>query len=176
MPEPDRSAVGIELSLDEEHLTRVIIILGELAARDPGGNWGNRPANSLWTILLPWFPQTVASNAKRVAAVATLQKEQPEVAWKLLLNLLPQRHQTSTTSHKPIWRRTIPADWSEGVTNREYREQIAAYAEMAIMEAIKDRSKIATLIDHLNQLPLTARQKLTSYLGSEEVVSLPRND
>ena len=41
------------LAWDAEYLIRVVVILGELAARDPGGNWANRPANSLATILLP---------------------------------------------------------------------------------------------------------------------------
>jgi hypothetical protein len=44
------------LAWDDEYLMQVVMILGELAAKDPGGNWGNRPDKSLWTILLPWFP------------------------------------------------------------------------------------------------------------------------
>jgi hypothetical protein len=164
------------LAWDEEHLTRVAIILGDLAARDPGGNWGNRPANSLWTILLPWFPQTLAPIAKRIAAVKTLQSEQPDVAWRLLLNLLPQTHQSSSMAHKPTWRRIIPPDWSEKVTNKEYWEQISAYAEMAVNHAASDLSKLAILVNHLNQLPPSARQKLLSHLGSEDVVSLPQNE
>jgi hypothetical protein len=164
------------LAWDEEHLTQVVIILGELAARDPGGNWANRPANSLLTILLPWFPQTMASIAKRVAAVATLQKEQPAVSWKLILNLLPQTHQSSSMTHRPTWRRTIPADWAEGVSNQDYWEQIAAYTEMAISQATQDRSKLATIVDHMNKLPPSARQKLLSHLSSEEVISSPEEE
>ena len=154
----------------------MIVILGELAAKDPGGNWANRPANSLWTILLPWFPQTLAPIAKRVAAVSTLQKEQPDVAWKLLINLLPQTQQATSMSHKPTWRRIIPDDWKEGATNRDYWQQITAYAEMAVNQAIQDRSKLATIVDHLNQLPPAARQKLIDYLGSEEIVSLSQEE
>ena len=73
------------LAWEAECLTRVIVILGELAARDPGGNWGNRPDNSLSTILLPWLPQTCAPAIRRQTAVATLLKERSEVGWKLLL-------------------------------------------------------------------------------------------
>jgi hypothetical protein len=164
------------LAWDEEHLTRVFVILGELAARDPGGNWANRPANSLWTILLPWFPQTLAPIAKRVTAVATLQKEQPDVAWKLLINLLPQTQQSTSMSHKPTWRKFVPDGWKEGATNRDYWEQITAYSEMAVNQAIQDRAKLATIVDHLNQLPPAARQKLIAHLGSDEVVSLPEEE
>ena len=124
------------LAWAEEHLIRVIIILGELAARDPGGNWANRPANSLWTILLPWFPQTVAPVAKRIAAVATLQKEQPEVAWKLLINLLPQTHQSTSMSHRPLWRKIIPDEWSEGVSNNS-----GSISDSSVGDAIEPKAK-----------------------------------
>lgn len=53
------------LAWDERYLVRVCVVLGELADHDPGGKWANRPANSLSTILLPWFPQTIASIEKR---------------------------------------------------------------------------------------------------------------
>src|ERR1051326_4458051 len=79
-------------------------------------------------------------------------------------------------SHKPTWRRIIPDDWKEGATNRDYWQQITAYAEMAVNQAIQDRSKLATIVDHLNQLPPAARQKLIDYLGSEEIVSLSQEE
>jgi len=53
------------LAWDEEYLVPATFSLGKLALRDPGGNWGNRPANSLTTIFLPWLPQTMASIDKR---------------------------------------------------------------------------------------------------------------
>ena len=89
------------LAWDAEYLTRVVVLLGELAARDPGGSWANRPANSLSTILLPWLPQTCAPVQKRQTAVATLLTELPDIAWKLLLDLLPSSHQVSHGSNKP---------------------------------------------------------------------------
>lgn len=41
------------LAWDAEYLIRVCMILGELASRDPGGNWSRRPSKSLSAILLP---------------------------------------------------------------------------------------------------------------------------
>jgi hypothetical protein len=168
---------GLEtLAWDSNYLTRVVMILGELAARDPGGNWSNRPANSLWTILLPWFPQTCAPVAKRLSAVATLQKELPEVAWKLLVNLLPRSQQSSSMTHKPVWRKIIPDNWSEGSTDPDYWEQITGYAELAIDAAKLDRSKLLTLVNHMNNLPFDAREHVVSYLSSEPVTSLPEQE
>ena len=75
------------LAWDEQYLARISVILGELALHDPGGNWANRPVNSLTTIFLPWLPQTIASIEKRKVAIKTLQKENPEKAWELLISL-----------------------------------------------------------------------------------------
>jgi hypothetical protein len=164
------------LAWDAEYLTRVVVILGELAARDPGGSWKNRPANSLTEILLPWLPQTCAPVPKRRAAVETLLKEDPEVAWELLLSLLPNAHQTSSYSRKPAWREIIADDWSEGVTRQEYWEQIAAYAGLAIRAAKNDLSKLANLIERLPHLSPPERQQLLAHLSSDAVVSLPQAD
>jgi len=164
------------LAWDAEYLSRVTVLLGELAARDPGGKWANRPANSLTTILLPWMPQTCAPIPKRKAAVETLIKELPEVAWKLLLSLLPRSHQVSSGSHKPEWRELIPNDWSKTVTHRAYWEQISIYAELTLGLAKNDLSKLADLIDCLDDMPPPAHEKLLSHLSSDVVTSLPERD
>ncbi|MHB9022208.1 MAG: hypothetical protein ACYC3A_10325 [Halothiobacillus sp.] len=164
------------LAWDADHLSRVVVCLGELAARDPGGRWANRPANSLTTILLPWLPQTCAPVAKRVAAVATLLAEVPDIGWKLLVSLLPQSHSTSSGSRRPAWRETIPDDWSKGVTHSEYRAQAALYSEMAIIAAKSNREKLAQLIDHLENLPPPAQEQILAHLGSDTVMAMPEAD
>lgn len=164
------------LAWDAEHLTRVVLILGELAAIDPGGQWGNRPANSLTTILLPWLPQTCAPLEKRLAAVAALTNELPEVGWKLLLSLLPSSHQTSSGTSKPTWRETIPEDWSVDVTRGEYTAQVEAYTESALVAARANISRLAELINRLDDLALPAQEKMLAYLSSEVVISLSEAD
>lgn len=164
------------LAWDASHLSRVVICLGELAARDPGGRWSNRPANSLTTILLPWLPQTCASVAKRAAAVSVLLAELPDIAWKLLVSILPQSHSTSSGTRRPAWRETIPDDWSKGVTHREYQKQVAIYSEMAITAAKSNREKLAELIDHMENLPLPAYEQLLAHLGSNTVITMSEND
>lgn len=164
------------LAWDAEYLTRVIVILGELAARDPGGNWANRPANSLSTILLPWFPQTCATIPRRKSAVETLLREAPNVAWKLLLTLLPHSHQVTSGSHKPAWREIIPDNWSRGSMPQEYWEQVIAYSELAINTAKQDMNKLIDLIDRLDDLPPATHDQLLAYLGSDKVLMMPESD
>ena len=153
-------------------LSRVVICLGELAARDPGGRWANRPANSLTTILLPWLPQTCAPVAKRVAAVATLLAELPDIGWKLLLSLLPQFHSSSSYTRRPTWRDTIPDDWPNEVSRIEYIEQAKLYSELAVNVAKGNRRKLAELINHLENFPPTANEQLLAYLGSDAVLTM----
>lgn len=164
------------LAWDPDHLSRVVVCLGELAARDPGGRWSNRPNSSLTTILLPWMPQTCAPVAKRAAAVSTLLAELPVNGWALLMSLLPRSHSTSMGTRKPAWRKTIPDDWSKGVSHREYWEQTSIYSEMAINTAKGDRQKLAELIGHIATLPTSTRAELLLQLRSDAAIRLPEAD
>ena len=161
------------LAWDEEYFVRVCVALGELASRDPGGNWTNRPFNSLVTILLPWLPQTLASIDKRKTAVKTLLNEQPHVGWNLLIALLPNQRQTSHGSYKPSWRNIIPDDWEKGVTHEEYRQQISNYTELAVKGAGHDTARLAELIDHFDNLPQSAFDQLVEVLVSKPISELP---
>jgi len=157
------------LAWDEQYLVRATVLLGKLASHDPGGNWGNRPANSLATIFLPWFPQTIAPIDKRRAAIQTLQQEHPEIAWRLLLDLLPNQHQSSMGSSKPVWRKIIPDDREKGVTNKEYWDQISSYADIAVEMAKGDFVKLNELIADLDNLPKPSFDKLLGYLKSKKI-------
>lgn len=161
------------LAWNEEYLTRATVILGELAVLDTGGRWANRPVNSLTTIYLPWYPQTTASVEKRKVAIRTLQKELPDITWRLLLSLLPNQHQTSTGSHKPVWRWTIPEKQSKGVTQKEYWDQVSFYSEMAVNAAKDDLSRLTEMVEDLNDLPQPALDNFLEHLESEELNSKP---
>ena len=152
------------MAWDPALLTRVVVILGELAALDPGGTWANRPANSLSTILLPWYPQTCAPFVTRQIAVTTLQREQPDIAWKLLLALLPSGHQMSMGVRRPAWRAIIPDSWSEGVSERDYWAQVTAYADLVVQIAQREPSKLTVLIERLGDLPPLSRDQLLAHL------------
>ena len=161
------------LAWEEQYLVRVCVVLGELASHDPGGQWGNRPSNSLATILLPWAPQTLASIDKRKVAVQTLLDECPNIAWKIIIRLLPRQHQTSFGSYKPKWQKTIADDWKEDVTNQEYWKQVSFYAELAVSAAGEDTTRLSELIDHFDNLPKPAFDQLIEFLASQSISELP---
>lgn len=164
------------LAWHPDFLSRVAVILSDLASIDPGGNWANRPFNSLVDIFLPWHVQTSASLEKRKAAIKNVLKEQPEVGWQLILGLLPHNHGFTIGCPQPTWRDYIPRDWKDDVSGAEYWEQITIYTEMAIELAKTSTENLGELINCMSDLPNSALDNLLEHLASEEVVALPEAD
>jgi hypothetical protein len=156
------------LAWEENFLTRAVVLLGDLASLDPGGNWSNRPINSLTTILLPWLPQTCANIDKRRVAIATLLKEHPRVGWNLLLKLLPKRSSISMGSHKPLFRSSIPEDWNSKVTIDDYHKQIYLFAELIVGEAKSNFDNLVQVVDRIDDLPSEVHEHLLNFLRSED--------
>jgi hypothetical protein len=77
---------------------------------------------------------------------------------------------------KPTWRNFIPPSWSEGVTKREYWDQVSGYAGLAVNMASADILKLAELIDSLPELPTPAYSSVLDHLSTEEVLALPESD
>lgn len=161
------------LAWHPDYLSRVAVILADIASIDPGGNWANRPANSLVDIFLPWHIQTTAPFDKRKAAIETVLKEQPKVGWTLLLALLPHSHGVTSGSHRPVWRDFIPRSWKEGMLKSEYWEQITALTALAVELAKEDSERLVELVSRLSDLPKSAHDSILNHLSSEGIVSLP---
>lgn len=164
------------LAWSPEFLSRVSVILADIASIDPGGNWVNRPSNTLANIFLPWCVQTAAPFEKRRSAVEAVLREQPEVGWNLLLALSPHNHGSTTGCHRPVWRDFIPRDWKNGVLKTVYWEQIASYTDLAVDLAKSDSKKLCELIKRLSDLPKKAHESLLEYLTTDEIVKLPEAD
>ena len=147
-------------------LGRVTLVLGQMAAKDPGGRWANRPMGSLAMIYLPWLPQTVATLERKTIVLKTLASEQPAQAWKLLLGLLPKGHGFSMGSRRPTWRTWIPIDRSDSVSPDEYWLQVSAYTEICVELAFSDSGRLKEMIEHLDELSAEARDAVISHLVS----------
>jgi len=160
------------LAWSGDYLVRVATLLADLATRDPGGTWSNRPENSLVSILLPWFPQTFAPKEKRVACLKAVRHDHPDIAWRVLLQLLPNQHQSTSGTHKPSWFMDVPVDWKPSVTDAEYRAQVAEYAEMAVEMACADFDRLTELVEKLDNLPKPEFDKVVDYLSSEDIKTL----
>lgn len=161
------------LAWSPDYLNRVCLILAQLAKFKLAGNSGNTPLGTLTSIFLPWLPQTLAPLDARITAVECVIAEDLDTGWTLLLNLLPQSHQSSMYNPKPVWRDWFPAEWREGATKDDYRQQVKAYSELAIVLALDDAPKIGQLIGHWEKLPRQASRRLLEFLKSDAVFQLP---
>jgi len=167
------------LAWSGDYLISVCSILANLASIDPGGRWSNRPSNSLVTILLPWFPQTVGNDDKRHAALRTIVHDHLlDVAWKLLLNLLPQHQSTTSGTHRPKWRNFIPEDWEDGATYEQRWKDEAFYADLALALAESDPKRLKELLPFYFQLNpnfSNFAEALRARLQSDVILDLPED-
>jgi hypothetical protein len=103
------------LAWSPQYLSRVVTILATLTRRDPGGHYGNRPGDSLRSIFLVWYPQTSANLAARLRVLDQLRKTHPDVAWNLMLGILPSGHDTASPASHTRWR-DLSVDREEQIT------------------------------------------------------------
>lgn len=161
------------LAWSPDYLSRACDILANLAAVDPGGQYSNRPSNSLVTILLPWLPQTTGDSKARYAAIQGVVRNQPNVAWEVLLGLLPQHHGTSSPTHKPKWQKYIPDDWKDGVTNGQRWADEAHYASLALSLAGNLSDRLAKLVQYYFYLSPEYQATYRERLQSDSILRLP---
>ncbi|RWD45169.1 MAG: hypothetical protein EOS25_13320 [Mesorhizobium sp.] len=147
---------GLEnLAWSPEFLGRVTLVLGALHEQDPGGQWANRPLESLKSIFLPWLPQTTASPERRLAALEALRREHPDVAWEVYVAALPRVTQSTSGTHRPKWRPFATREPPE-ITRGQYADAVNSYSASLLQIAEADTKKLVSLTQHLGNLPPTA--------------------
>ncbi len=94
------------LAWSPDYFASAVTSLAGLAAIDPETSRnGNRPAATLRQIFLPWHPQTYATLRQRCDVLDDLRKKYPDVAWDLMLSLMPKHgFDHSSYSSTPTWR------------------------------------------------------------------------
>jgi hypothetical protein len=133
---------------DPEYLLRATLLLARLARIDPGGKLANGPIESLRHIFLPWLPSTNANLRERLAVLDHLINEEPLVAWKLVLALLPANYSVAQPTARPRYREAGASGW-EARTNQTVWQGYSAALERALKLAGEDAGRWATLVDSL---------------------------
>ncbi len=95
------------LAWDPALLGRVADVLAMLDALDCGGRNMARPKQVLATIFLSWSPQTHATLQQRLAVIDGLRKRHGEIAWDLMISILPQSHAITMPTSMPQWRDVV---------------------------------------------------------------------
>lgn len=163
---------GLEtLAWSPVYLTDVTLTFAELAHIDPGGQWSNRPINSLGEIFIPWHTQTIASIEQQQTTIKTLVKENPDVAWKLLIALIPKSHQIAADTAKPKFAKYIPEGWEVDKTRKSYNEKVSFYVKLLIEQTKDNIDRMILMVDNLDVLSENDFDKLLEYMSDSKIVA-----
>lgn len=151
------------LAWSPQHLAATADVLAGLAAIDPGGQWSNRPADSLASIVCPWKPNTSATTDERLKVVDTLRRRHGPVTWELMLTMLPSNHGTQMHRRGPLyrgWKHAEPV-----VTLEEHAHVVAWVAEALVEDVGDDQDRWVSLIEQVAGLPKSAFSEMITALG-----------
>jgi len=133
------------LAWHPNYLGSVALCLAQLTRLDPGGRLCNRPAHSLRDIFICCHPHTTAPLASRLNVLDTIRRQEPEVAWHLLMNLLPTHHTSIVLpTHGTKWRDWVPD--SPTATGQEYFEATTAILNRLLSDAGTSSTRWCSLI------------------------------
>lgn len=154
-----------------DHFGQSTQVLARLAEIDPGGRLSNRPFNSLVMIFLPWQPNNSASTDGRLNAVDSLRKRYPDIAWQLMMNLLPRQHTFAMPTNAPRFR-----DWKievTPVTHVEYFGFIEDLADRILTDIGEDPSRWNQLIAEYAELPPISKTKVVERIDKIQAAKPP---
>ncbi len=154
---PSTSHTGLLWALetlvwDTKTFARSVFVLARLSELDPGGNLANRPINSLKEVFLPWLPNSAATLEQRNSILVKLATEMPEVAWELLIDLLPDRTTSSSGTQRPQLREAA-ASAGESVTYQEYWNAVSQIILLVIDLAAQKPSRWLEIVRDVSAFP-----------------------
>lgn len=159
------------LAWDPRYVERVAKILAKLASIDPGGKTTNRPINSLRSILLSWSPNTHASLQQRLQVIDRTVQAVPQIAWELLMVLLPRAHDTTSPTRKPKFREA-GASQQEVLTYAKVWEAQDHIIDRVLELAAGDGARWVDIIGKLGNWPSKQRARafvaIDSWFSSTE--------
>lgn len=150
------------LAWSAAHVGRVARVLASLAARDPGGRYSNRPANSLAAMFDASQPQCAATAEERHALIAALAESEPTVAAELCERMLSRDGGVIRLAHRPKLRQWAPAERLRKVLVTEYWADVQAAAKQLLVMADSDPGRWGTLLANLNRLVPDVRELVLS--------------
>ena len=162
------------LAWSEEYFLRTAEILLKLSTCKTSQFNGESSLNALTEIMLPWHPQTFVPADRRKTIADILLQKNPEMAWKLLLSLLPKSHSSAMNTARPEFLECSSKDFAIKVTTDEFWEVSEYYLSLATKNASGKISRIITLADFVDGYkPSRFQHEFISLTRSETIVSLP---
>ncbi len=153
------------LAWSPDHFGRVIGLLARLAEIDPGGRMRNRPFNSLVTIFFLQHPETSVQALGRIAVIGTLRERHPDIAWQLMMALLPSPLSMHDPTPDPEYRNWKPQQ-PVNVTTAEWLESIGTLVGWLIQDAGDDARRWQQLLPAFPLLPAPDRERIRAALAT----------
>jgi len=163
-----------DLAWDPAQLSRVTLILAELARHDTGGRIHPRPAGVLHDIFRFWYPQTGASIEERLQVLEMLATRKPDVAWPLLIALVQQGQDTASPGSKPRWR-DYDSSQTKRLTNGDIDKQIEWAAKRVVALAIAEPERWQELMDNFAMQPELVRSAVQKWLNDTDPEAIDSN-
>ncbi|OUC14738.1 MAG: hypothetical protein B0A82_10425 [Alkalinema sp. CACIAM 70d] len=165
------------LAWHPDYLSQAALSLARLTRLDQGGRLANRPAASLRDVFICWHPNTTASLNSRLNVLDTILRREPEVAWHLLINLLPKHHSVISPTHAAKWRDWVP-DPPAKITVQEYLEATNAILHRLLSDVGNDATRWCSLIAAMASMSDEQQESLLQSLETldpEQFSSKERN-
>lgn len=134
------------------YFQRVCIFLAELTKIDKGGNFANRPIESLKELLLPWVNFSSTPIDTKIKTTKYLINDYQDISWKIIFSLLPQMHSVASGINKPKYRKELLKDKNTDVNSEDYYKQIDEYSKITIELMKQDSSRFYTVLENLNSI------------------------
>jgi hypothetical protein len=156
---------GLEvLAWSPMYLSHAARLIARLAEIDPGGKHGNRPLDSLHNILSTWCPNTSAPAEGKLAALDLLRRQAPDVAWQLLVYLIPRSHEIGSFTCKPRWRDWVSEDEPE-IPRAELVTSVGEIVSRVLEDVGVSGKRWKAILDTLVALPPSDRGRIIGRLG-----------
>jgi len=127
-------------------------LLARRAEIDPDGRTRDRPFNSLTTFFCLRHPGTLLPTQRRMAVLDTMRQRHPDIAWQLMIALLPTPMALYDRPRDPEFR-----DWKQqepaAVTMAEWLESVWTLVTWLVQDAGEDARRWQQLLDRFPLLP-----------------------
>lgn len=151
------------LAWSPEYLGEAAAMLARLSEVGAGDGFGHSPTSVLIGIMCPWMPNTAASADTRFAVLDMLRRTHPRLAWDVMLSMLPDAVDTTSSGATPRYR-----DWKDQrvpVTNAECFEVEEKAGSTLVADAASIEGGWAQLVDRCGEMWPTTRAALVDALG-----------
>lgn len=139
------------LAWDPALLQSVVETLARLDPLDGGGLNVARPKGVLRAIFLSWSPQTNASLEQRLTVVDALRRRYGDVAWDMMLSMLPRAHAITFPTSSAQWREVADTD-REPVTDALLTACVGEIASRLVADVGLDPARWGRLLKTMEHL------------------------